>query len=78
MKRIRITCIPSMESEEAIITAEVVLVLNKMDSYAVAARVVNAFRDWDNIYGITTASQMVDIVKKGGGRIMGSRIEVVE
>jgi hypothetical protein len=49
-----------------------------MDSYAVAARVVNAFRDWDNIYGITTASQMVDIVKKGGGRIMGSRIEVVE
>ena len=78
MKTVKITSIPEIESDEAIITAEVVLNLNEMDSYAVAARVINAFRDWPNIYKTVTASEVFDLIKSGGGKLSGSNVLVVK
>ena len=77
MKTVKITCIPEIESEEVIITAEVILTLNNMDSYAVAARVVNAFRNWENIYSTVTASDIISLVNSGGGNINGSTISII-
>ena len=78
MKLVRIQCIPDIESEEVIITADVLITLNNMDSYAVAARIVNTFRNWENIYTTVTASDLIAIINKGGGKLRGSTIEVVE
>tara|TARA_R110002124_G_scaffold23673_1_gene87481 strand:- start:377 stop:613 length:237 start_codon:yes stop_codon:yes gene_type:complete len=78
MKTIRITCIPDIEADEVIITGDVLLTLDKMDSYAVGARVVNAFRDWPNIYETATASDLITIIKSGGGKLSGSSIEVIK
>ena len=78
MKKVKITRIPDIESEESIITGEVLITLNNMDSYAVAARVVNAFRDWVNIYNTVTASDLVDLINSGGGDISGSTVLIVE
>tara|TARA_R110000822_G_C15011037_1_gene461945 strand:- start:40 stop:279 length:240 start_codon:yes stop_codon:yes gene_type:complete len=77
MKTIKITCIPEIESDEAIITAEVTLTLNKMDSYAVAARVVNSFRDWSSIYKLVSGSDVFDLIKSGGGKISGSTVLII-
>lgn len=78
MKTVKITCIPEIEADEAIITADVTLTLNKMDSYAVAARVVNSFRDWSSIYKVATASDIFDLIKSGGGKISGSTVLIIE
>jgi hypothetical protein len=78
MKTVKITNIPEIESDEAIVAAEAVLTLNKMDSYAVAARVINAFRDWPNIYKTVTASDIFDLIESGGGKISGSTVLVIE
>ena len=78
MKTVKITCIPEIMADEVIITAEVILTLNNIDSYAVAARVVNAFRNWPNIYNTVTASDVINLVNLGGGNINGSSVLVVE
>ena len=77
MKTVKITCIPKIDSDESIITAEVILTLNNMDSYAVAARVVNAFRDWPNIYETVTASRVLDLINSGGGKLSGSTVSII-
>lgn len=78
MKTVKITSIPEIESDEAIVAAEAILTLNKADSYAVAARVINAFRDWSNIYKTVTATEVFDLIKSGGGKISGSNVLVVK
>ena len=78
MKTVKITCIPEIEADEVIITAEVILTLNNMDSYAVAARVINAFRNWPNIYNTVTASDIISLINSGGGNISGSSVLVVK
>tara|TARA_R110000851_G_scaffold324807_1_gene492363 strand:+ start:427 stop:663 length:237 start_codon:yes stop_codon:yes gene_type:complete len=78
MKTVKITCIPEIESDEAITTADVTLTLNKMDSYAVAARVINSFRDWSSIYKLVSASDVFDLIKSGGGKISGSEVSIID
>tara|TARA_R110000737_G_scaffold140959_1_gene171730 strand:+ start:1048 stop:1194 length:147 start_codon:yes stop_codon:yes gene_type:complete len=43
MKTIRITCIPDIQADEVIITGDVLLSLDKMDSYVVAVRITQHY-----------------------------------
>ena len=76
-KLIKITCIPAIDSDEPLITGEAVITLDKIESYAVSARIVNAFRDWPHQYDIVTAADIITLIKSGGGSIAGSTIEIM-
>ena len=75
-KLIKIACIPAIDSDEPRVTGETILTLNKIESYAVAARIINAFRGWPHQYDIVTASDVIALIKVGGGKISGSTIEI--
>ena len=76
-KLIKITCIPAIDSDEPIVTGEAVITLDRIESYAVAARIINAFRDWPHQYDMVKASDIITLIKSGGGSISGSTIEIM-